>query len=115
MKRPFLLLVLMLPLVAACGSGEVEPRVVEGLADANADGTAIGLSDDESDDDGQEGYIVAGADYRQGDGPTHQGGSATCIKPGAVGQRVRLGLVTVDGGDGFGTREHVVWVHCLDR
>jgi hypothetical protein len=113
MDRRVLSLAAGLLFLTACGSGGVEPRVVEGLADANADGTQIGLRDDASDDSG-EGYIVAGADSRQGQGPLQQGGSSTCIEPGAVGQRVRLGVVRVDGGDEFATREHVVWVHCLD-
>jgi hypothetical protein len=102
-------------LVTACGSGGVEPRVVEGLADANDDGTLIALRDDPSDNSG-EGYIVVGADFRQGNGPTREGGLSTCIKPGATGQRVRLGVVRVDGTDDFPIgREHVVWVQCLDE
>lgn len=109
-RRTFLLPMLLL--LTACGSGGVEPRVIEGLADANTDGTVIWLTEAGSDDNG-EGYIVAGADFKQADGTSRQGGSATCIEPGATRQPVQLGLVKVDGGKDFGTREHVVWVHCL--
>ncbi len=101
-------------LMTACGSGGVEARVVEGLADANVDGTVIGLREDPSDDSGESYTIIAGADFRQGDGPGREGGASTCIKPGATGQRVRLGVVRVDGSDDFPVgREHVVWVQCL--
>jgi hypothetical protein len=102
-------------LATGCGSGGVEPRVVQGLADANADGTVIAVREDDSDKSG-ESYIVAGADFRLGDGPVQEGGSTTCVEPEAAGKRVRLGIVSVNSEDeGFTTREHVVWVHCLDE
>jgi hypothetical protein len=101
-------------LLTACGSGGVEPRVVEGLADADVDGTVIALRDGPSDDSGDS-YIVAGADFRRGNGAPEEGRSSTCIKPGISGQPVRLGVVKVDATDDFPVgRHHVVWVHCLN-
>ncbi len=113
-RRRVLWLVPGLLLMTACqGGGGVDPRVVEGLADADVDGTVIALREDPSDDSG-ESYIIAGADFRQGDGPVQAGRGSTCIKPGATGQRVRLGVVRVDASDDFPIgRDHVVWVQCL--
>jgi hypothetical protein len=113
MTKKLGVLLLTLPVfLSACGGlSEVTPRVVEGFADANVDGTAIGFRESSTDTSG-ESFIVSGADFRQGDAPMREGGAATCIKAGAKAQPVRLGLVRVEAGEGFSGRDHVVWVHC---
>jgi len=92
----------------------VSPRVVEGWAQPNATGTAIGLHDSPDAERG-EGYIIAGADWRRAEGPWNDGTSSpTCIgtDPAAM-THVRLGVVTVKVQEGS-TREQVVWLQCLE-
>lgn len=89
------------------------PRVIAGWAQPNAAGTAIGLHDSPDAELG-EGYIIAGAMWRAGDGPWHEGASSpTCVGTDTAAMtHVRLGIVTVAMPES-GTREQVAWLQCL--
>ncbi len=92
----------------------VSPKAVEGWAQPNADGTAIGLLDSPDAENG-ESYVIAGADWRHVGGPWTDGTSSpTCVgtDPGVM-TRVRLGLVMVKVPEGS-TRQQVIWLECLD-
>ncbi len=91
-------------------SGPAHVRVVEGYAFANADGTAIGLSA-ERDGPG-EGYIIAGAHWRQQNQPWHDS-FPTCVKPLVEDQRLRLGIVRARPMGEAPGRAVVVWLECL--
>ncbi len=88
-----------------------EVQVLEGYASVNQEGTAIGLSPD-----GQvpgPGYVVAGAMWREQDGPWRDT-FPTCLEPLAAGQRVRLGVVQVRPQGQAPGRAVVVWLECLE-
>jgi hypothetical protein len=91
-------------------SGNPQFEIVEGYTTAvNMDGEAIGLLQ-ESGDQGA-GYQIAGAWWREKDGPWHTHGP-TCLVPLTSGQRVRLGVVHL--GKSEGPRANaVVWLECL--
>ena len=86
-------------------------QVVEGYAYVNEAGTAIGLSPD--GEAPGTGYVVAGALWREEDGPWHDT-LPTCLEPLVSGQRTRLGIMQARlKGDAPG-RPVVVWLECLD-
>lgn len=92
-------------------TGGAQVQVLEGQAAVNQEGTAIGLSPD-----GQipgPGYVVAGAMWREPDGPWHDT-FPTCLEPLASDQRVRLGVVHVRPQGQAPGRSVVVWLECLD-
>src|SRR5665811_1598779 len=85
-----------LVVLAACGGPEVD--VIEGYVNGvNQGGDAIGLSSGPEVSEG-EGYIVAGADWRDTSGAWHRG-FPTCLEPLSQGQRVRLGVIDVPPED----------------
>jgi len=97
-------------LTAACGNPTVD--VIEGyVTSVNQNGAFIGLAESPESPEA-EGYIVAGADWRDAGGAWHDT-FPTCLEPLSSGDRVRLGVVDVPPqGDAPG-REHVVWLECL--
>jgi len=73
----------------------VTPYIVEGYSNgANSDDTAIGVSKSEDLGPG-EGYVIAGANWREFGGPWHQGGTPPSLAQPNIGQKVRLGVVYV--------------------
>jgi hypothetical protein len=85
-------------------------QVVEGYAYVNETGTAIGLSPD--GEAPGTGYVVAGALWREEDGPWHDT-FPTCLEPLVADQRARLGVMQARlQGDAPG-RPIVVWLECL--
>jgi hypothetical protein len=87
------------------------PQVVEGYAYVNQAGTAIGLSPD--GEAPGTGYVVAGALWREEDGPWHDT-FPTCLKQLVSGQRARLGVMQARlQGDAPG-RPIVVWLECFN-
>jgi hypothetical protein len=83
---------------------------VEGYAYVNASGMAIGLSPD--GEAPGTGYVVAGALWREEDGPWHDT-FPTCLEPLVTDQRARLGVMQARlQGDAPG-RPVVVWLECL--
>ena len=95
--------------VGLAGGGRVQ--VVEGYAWVNQEGTAIGLSPD--GETPGTGYVVAGALWREADGPWHDT-LPTCLEPLGTDQRVRLGILRARPQGEFPGRPVVVWLECLD-
>jgi hypothetical protein len=95
--------------VGLTGGGRVQ--VVEGQAWVNQEGTAIGLSPD--GETPGTGYVVAGALWREEDGPWHDT-FPTCLEPLGTDQRVRLGVLQARPHGEFPGRPVVVWLECLD-
>lgn len=89
------------------------PRVIVGWAQPNAAGSAMSLHESPDAALG-DGYVIAGAMWRAGDGPWHEGGSSpTCVGTDTAAMtQVRLGVVTVAMPES-GTREQVAWLQCL--
>ena len=90
--------------------GAARVRVVEGYAFANMDGEAIGLSAEKGGPG--EGYIIAGAHWRQQGQPWHDD-FPTCVQPLVSDQRVRLGFVRARPLGEAPGRSVVVWLECL--
>ena len=86
-------------------------QVVEGHAWVNQDGMAIGLSPD-GETPGAS-YVVAGALWREHDGPWHDT-FPTCLEPLGTGQRVRLGVLNARPQGEAPGRPVVVWLECLE-
>lgn len=85
-------------------------EIVEGYTtNVDLDGEAIGLAQEIG---GQGvGYQVAGAWWREKDGPWHTHGP-TCLEPLTSGQKVRLGVVHLRKS--AGPRANVVvWLECV--
>ena len=95
------------------GRHTATPRVVEGWAMPNADGTAISLheSRDATPNPG-EGYVIAGAEWRGPDGSWRDGASLpTCVGTDTSSMtHVRLGVVNVTGRG-----SHVAWLECMSQ
>ena len=73
----------------------VRPHIVEGYSHGtNSDGTAIGVSKEHGGPG--EGYVIAGAMWREFDGPWHQDGTPPSLAQPDTGQKVRLGIVYVN-------------------
>ncbi len=88
------------------------PRVVRGTITAvNADGTAIGFTEDGGNREG-EGLVVAGDSWTDREGANFGGTRPTCLAPGSYGQRVELAVLDLRGRGNWPTKL-VVWVHCL--
>jgi hypothetical protein len=95
--------------VGPADSAQVE--VLEGYASVNEEGTAIGLSPD--GEGPGPGYVVAGAMWREQDGPWHDS-FPTCLDPLVTDQRVRMGVLdTPPQGEAPG-RSVVVWLECIE-
>jgi hypothetical protein len=72
----------------------VTPYIVEGYSNGmNSDGTAIGVSEEVGGPG--EGYVIAGAHWKEFDGSWHQGGTPPSLLWPNTGQRVRLGVAYV--------------------
>jgi hypothetical protein len=86
-------------------------EIVEGYTTAvNADGEAIGLATEPGGPGA--GYQIAGAWWREKDGPWHTHGP-TCLEPLTSGQKVRLGVVQLAASEGPRANA-VVWLVCLE-
>lgn len=91
--------------------GRPQLMLLEGYAWVNEEGTAIGLSPD-----GQApgvGYAIAGAMWREEDGPWHDT-FPSCLEPLDAGQHVRLGVLNAGATPNAPHRPIVMWVECLD-
>jgi len=92
----------------------VTPYVVEGYSNgANYDCTAIGVSKSKDLGPG-EGYVIAGAIWREFDGPWHQDGTPPSLAQPNTSQKVRLGVVNVKPTEAPGGRV-VVWIEVLSQ
>jgi hypothetical protein len=86
--------------------------IVEGYTtNVDLDGEAIGLA---LEPGGQGvGYQIAGAWWREKDGPWHTHGP-TCLEPLTNGQKVRLGVVHLETSEAP-RADAVVWLECVGR
>lgn len=93
-------------------SGNASVKVIEGYADVNQDGTAIGLCPTENGEE-SEGYIIAGAMWRESSGLWNDT-FPTCLEPLTSNNKVRMGVVEVAPGEYTIGRTVVVWIEALD-
>jgi hypothetical protein len=85
-------------------------EIVEGYTtNVDLDGEAIGLAPEPVDRG--VGYQIAGAWWREKDGPWHTHGP-TCLEPLTSGQKVRLGVVHFETSKGPRANA-VVWLECV--
>lgn len=92
----------------------VRPYVVEGYSNgANYDGTAIGVSKSKDLGPG-EGYVIAGARWREFGGPWHDFGTPPSLAQPNIGQKVRLGIVNVKPTEAPGGPV-VAWIEVLSE
>ena len=92
----------------------VRPCIVEGYSNgANYDCTAIGVSKEPGGLG--EGYIIAGAEWREFDGPWHQGGAPPSLAQPNTGQKVRLGVVYVKPTQEGPGGPVVAWIEVLSE
>lgn len=91
----------------------ITPYIVEGYSHGtNYDGTAIGVSKDPRGPG--EGYVIAGAMWREFGGPWHQGGTAPSLVQSNTGQKVRLGVVYVKPTQNKPGGPVVAWIEVLE-
>lgn len=104
---------LTVSLSGCAGGGPAEPRLIEGWAEPNVHGTAIGLRPDLTSAE-EEGYVIAGAQWATGGGGWHDGSdSPSCVGTDPeTSVHVELGVVTVKGPDSS-IWDTVVWLRCL--
>jgi hypothetical protein len=101
-------------ILGACGTERgTRVTVIDGMTSAvNEHGTAIFLSQTRSG--ASEGYVIAGAMWRNAGGAWNEWNGPSCAEPLSSGQHVRLGIVHVaPEGDAPG-RAVVAWFECLD-
>jgi hypothetical protein len=93
----------------------VTPYIVEGYSNgANGDCTAIGVSKSKDLGPG-EGYVIAGAKWREFDGPWHLDGAPPSLAQPKIGQKVRLGIVYVKPTQEALGGPVVVWIEVLSE
>jgi len=93
----------------------VTPYIVEGYSNgANSDGTAIGVSKSKDLGPG-EGYVIAGAKWREFGGPWHLDGTPPSLAQPNTGQKVRLGIVYVKPTQEALGGPVVAWVEVLSQ
>ena len=93
----------------------VRPCIVEGYSNgANYDCTAIGVSKSKDLGPG-EGYVIAGARWREFDGPWHESGTPPSLAQPNTGQKVRLGVVNVKPTQEVLGGPVVAWVEVLSE
>jgi len=91
----------------------VTPYIVEGYAHGtNYDGTAIGVSKELGGLG--EGYVIAGAMWREFDGPWHDSGVPPSLAQPNTGQKVRLGIVYVKPTQDKPGSPVVAWFEVLE-
>jgi hypothetical protein len=91
----------------------VTPYIVEGYSNgANYDCTAIGVSKEPGGSG--EGYVIAGAIWREFDGPWHDGGTPPSLAQPNTGQKVRLGVVYVKPTQDKPGGPVVAWIEVLE-
>jgi hypothetical protein len=90
-------------------------KFIEGYASVNGNGDAIGFRLNR-DNVPEEGYSIAGADWRGLDGIYHtwETSGYSCLNPLDKDKRVRLGIIEIMPSDKFGGRNKVVSLECLD-
>jgi len=91
----------------------VTPYIVEGYSNgANYDGTAIGVSREPGGPG--EGYVIAGAMWREFGGPWHDSGVPPSLAQPNTDQKVRLGVVYVKPTEDKPGGPVVAWIEVLE-
>lgn len=91
----------------------VRPCIVEGYSNgANYDGTAIGVSKELGGPG--EGYVIAGAKWREFGGSWHDSGTPPSLAQPNTGQKVRLGVVYVKPTQEAFGGPVVAWIEVLE-
>lgn len=100
---------------SGCGSNApVAPYIVEGYASSNFDGTAIGVSKEKMTGPG-EGYVIAGARWREFGGPWYDHGTPPSLANSATGVKVRLAVVNVKATGQAPGGPVVAWIEVLSQ
>jgi len=93
----------------------VTPYIVEGYSNgANYDCTAIGVSKSKDLGEG-EGYVIAGAKWREFGGPWNLDGTPPSLAQPNTGQKVRLGVVYVKPTQQALGGPVVAWIEVLSE
>jgi hypothetical protein len=93
----------------------VTPYIVEGYSNgANYDCTAIGVSKSKDLGPG-EGYVIAGAKWREFGGPWHLDGTPPSLAQPNIVQKVRLGVVYVKPTQQALGGPVVAWIEVLSE
>jgi hypothetical protein len=93
----------------------VTPCIIEGYSNgANYEGTAIGVSKSKELGPG-EGYVIAGAKWRESGGAWHDSGTPPSLAQPNTGQKVRLGVVYVKPTQEALGGPVVAWIEVLSE
>jgi hypothetical protein len=91
----------------------IKPYIVEGYSTgANSEMTAIGVSTEPGG--GGNGYIIAGARWRELGGPWHDQGSPPSLAWPSYGQKIRLGVIDYKPTKSTFGGSAVVWYEVID-
>ncbi len=92
----------------------VTPNVIEGYSTGiNFDGTAIGISKEPGG--AGEGYIIAGARWRESGGPWHDAGTPPSLAHPDTGQKVRLGVINIEPTQQAPGGPVVAWLEVINQ
>jgi hypothetical protein len=87
------------------------PRITEGWAMPNGNGTAIWLYD--TADGPGEGYVIAGVLWSGPDNAWHHGDTPTCVGTDTTSKtHVQLGVIDVESQ--YVSYAQVAWLRCLE-
>lgn len=93
----------------------IEPYVVEGYSSgANYDGSALGLAKEVGGTGESEGYIIAGARWREFSGPWHDSGTPPSLEWPSYGQRIGMGVIDYEPTEYAPGSSVVVWLEVFD-
>lgn len=93
----------------------IKPYVVEGYSSGtNYNGTAIGVSQEVGGTGESEGYVIAGARWREFGGPWNDNGSPPSLEWPSYGQKIRLGVIDYEPTSYAPGSSAVVWLEVID-
>jgi len=93
----------------------VKSYVVEGYSSGtNYIGTAIGVSQEVGGTGESDGYVIAGARWREFGGPWHDSGSPPSLEWPSYGQKIRLGVIDYEPTSYAPGSSAVVWLEVID-
>jgi hypothetical protein len=93
----------------------IKPYVMEGYSsDTNYNGSAIGVSQEVGGTGESEGYVIAGARWREFGGPWHDIVSPPSLEWPSYGQKVRLGVIDYEPTENAPGSSAVVWLEVID-
>jgi hypothetical protein len=93
----------------------VKPHVVEGYSSGtNYEGTAMGVSQGVGGMGESDGYVIAGARWREFGGSWHDSGTPHSLEWLSYSQKVRLGVIDYKPTKSAPGSSAVVWLEVLD-